>query len=197
MINPVRTKVAHVIDGSVIAYGTPASIFTHTSFPATMAEEQLARDFNLHPIKQRTPGAFQKSVPADPYLYQGDVYDNHVVEMSVAERKTAMRRELQRKFVEARDKGVIVNGAKIQTTHNAQQELEALVGKLARDGGSQNIRTREGVTITADFDTATLLRNSVANYISNVWANDATLGEAIDNATTIEQLAAIDLSAGW
>lgn len=197
MINPKTTKVALVENGAVIAHGTCASIYPRNSFPAQMTEGQAQADFGLYTIERKAVGAYQTNVPVDPYLQMGSVYDNQVQDMTVDERKAVMRRELQAQFVTHRDKGVTVNGARIQTNHDAQQELEALVGKLTRDGGTQKIRTREGVTITADLAAAMALRDAVAAHISAVWDNDATLGEAITNATTHADLDAIDVTAGW
>lgn len=197
MINPKTTRVAKVEGGAVTATGTAQTIYPRVSFPKTMSEAQALADFGLYKIERKAVGQYQKSVTTAPYFQVDAVYDNQVADMDVEERKAAMKAELQALFVQNRDKGVTVNGALIQTNHDAQQELEALVGKLTRDGGSQLIRTREGVTITADLATATAMRNAVAAHVSSVWANDATLGQAIDDATTIAALEAINLTVGW
>lgn len=205
MIYPKRTRVAQVENGTVTAVGTPSSIYPKTAFPTEFTEEAAEADWGLYLIKRKAVGDGEASVSIDPYFEANSVYENVIVAQTAAEARDAALAELSRLFAQHRDKGVTVNGAKIETNHNAQQELEALVGKLTRDGGTQLIRTRSGAVIKADLATATALRDAVASHVAAVWANDATLGQAIqeasetvgDDATKIAAINAIDINAGW
>lgn len=144
-----------------------------------------------------SPAVGQVAEDAEPYIQDGSVYSNIVRDMSLEERKAEMRTSLQLRFVTARDAGLTVSGTLIQTNRDAQQELEALVGNLTRNGGVQKVRTRSGVVIDADLATATALRDAVASYVSTVWERDAVLGAAIDEALTLEELNGLDLDSGW
>lgn len=120
---------------------------------------------------------------------------------SVADIKSRLRQALTRAYVVHRDSGVIVSlgeqSVAIDTRPDAQQEVAALVRRLERVGGAQAVRTRSGAIIEADLETAQAIFNAVEDHVADAWRNDASLGAAIDAATTITALQAIDLTAGW
>lgn len=120
---------------------------------------------------------------------------------SVTDIKNRMRRALTRVFVRQRDSGLAVTlgeqSVEIDTGPDAQQEIAALVRRLDRVGGTQSVRTRSGATFEVDLATAQTIFNTVEDHVACAWSNDASLGAAIDAATTVTALQAIDLTAGW
>ena len=115
-----------------------------------------------------------------------------------AEREAAYQ-TLRSQFQSARDAGVTINGARIETTPQAQTEIKSLRDFLAGQPGgtTQTFRTRAGDTVTADLATAEAILAAVETRISGVWANDAALGAQLDAAIDIPAIRAIDLSQGW
>lgn len=126
-----------------------------------------------------------------------------VIDKTLDDRKAEKRAALTSRFTSERDKGVMVNGALIETTPQAQGEVQALLADLQRreaageSNPTQKIATRSGAVMTATTAVAAALVEGVAAHICAVWENDATLNEAIAAAANNAALDAIDIGAGW
>lgn len=153
----------------------------------------------------------EKTVPVAPFiLAPGDVRAVIVEPLSADELAAALevaranaKSVVQSEFVRRRDGGLDldVDGqgtiVRFATDAAAYQELDALVRRLGRKGGTQKARTRSGAVIEPDLATATAVFEAVDDHIAACWAREAELAAAIDAATSKAEIAAIDISSGW
>jgi hypothetical protein len=117
--------------------------------------------------------------------------------------RTAALGLLQARFRTARDLGVDVaiggEAVRFETTPQAQSEIRSLRDYLAAQppATTQKIRTRAGRSFVVNRAVAEAMLTAVEDRVSAVWANDATIGAALDAAETITAIRAVDLDAGW
>lgn len=139
------------------------------------------------------------------YTYDAGVWtvvNQDAVDAALERAKQAKRAALKAEFAKARDSGVDFNGVTVQTTPQAQSEVQALFADLQRRAATETdpvqlIATRSGAVINADEATAGAIVDAVAAHIRAVWSNDATLTASINDAASIADLEAIDVMAGW
>lgn len=126
---------------------------------------------------------------------------------TVAEARDQARSALSVEFERRRDAGISVTigeaTAEIATHLAGRSDLSELVALLERriaageSAPTQTAATRAGLVFTANLATATALRDAVADYVSKVWAHDATLNAALTAAGTIAAIDAVQIGAGW
>ena len=155
-------------------------------------------------------GAARAPVEPDVQPWQGldwDGADWTVLDRPFAELLTARKAELTRTFHARRQAGTDVplgggGSIRVETTHAAQTELQGLVARLERVGGTQAIVTRAGDQVTVDAAMAAALRDAVEAHVAACYTRDADLHAALDAvdpqaAEAPAQLYAIDLETGW
>lgn len=192
--------------GSVVAAGSCREVFPGVKPAASGPDAAFLASRNahlLHGAPSYDPET-HKPVSTAPYL-DGDTWRNETLasltEQEIADRldthKQKKRTALRSKFAQERDKGVLVNGDLIATTHAARIELAALVDNMTANGGTQKGVTRAGKRVVFDLATTTALLAAVDAHHAACNAREYDLDEAIEAAAEKAALDAIDISTGW
>lgn len=120
----------------------------------------------------------------------GDLYSDEQKES----KRVLIRQRVAAKKDEQRDSGTTINGVVI---HTDTQARSLLLGEKMAGTGDVNFYSREGVLINmtrAEFDAFYV---EFHNYLKAVEENAASLIAQIDAATTMAEIVAIDVAAGW
>lgn len=118
----------------------------------------------------------------------------------LADLRALREQDITAAFYRYRDAGTTVTfggqDVRVETTHAAQTELQGLVSRLERVGGTQRIVTRSGSLMEVDLATATVLRDAIEQHLSNCYTNDAELRGSLGGLNESE-LEEFDPEAGW
>lgn len=109
-------------------------------------------------------------------------------------KRSVMRQQIAVKKDKLRDSGTTINGVFI---HTDTQARSLLLGEKMAGTGDVNFYSREGVLINmtrAEFDAFYVEFHS---YLKAVEENAAALIAQIDAATTMAEIIAVDVEAGW
>lgn len=180
--------------------GRLSELFPGVKFPAGGPDSQWLTERNACLIKRTLSYdvSTERLVTVDPFIAApGDVRAVVVEPFTLAELKANKRTDLRRRFQQERDKGVLVNGDLIATTHQARLELAALVENLTANGGTQKGVTRSGKRVVFDLATTTALLAAVDAHHAACNAVEYDFDAAIDAAADKAAIDAIDISVGW
>lgn len=104
---------------------------------------------------------------------------------------------LTERFQKARDSGTTVDFGTgpipVATTHEAQQEIAAMVKRLS-GGGTQRAATRSGIVIEWTEALAQIALDAVENHMAACYTNEADLTEVIQAAA---DPSTVNIDAGW
>ena len=110
------------------------------------------------------------------------------------EKRAVLRERVAAKKDEQRDSGTTINGVFI---HTDTQARSLLLGEKIAGTGDINFYSRDGVLINmtrAEFDAFYV---EFHGYLKAVEENAAALIAQIDAATTMAEIVAVDVEAGW
>lgn len=124
------------------------------------------------------------------FVEAGDLYSDEQKEA----KRSVMRERVAAKKDDERDSGTTINGVFI---HTDTQARSLLLGEKMAGTGDVNFYSREGVLINmtrAEFDAFYV---EFHGYLKAVEENAAALIAQIDAATTMAEIVAVDVEAGW
>lgn len=135
--------------------------------------------------------------PATQTVVTTITYTERPLDTVKAERRAAVTQL----YWQHADAGVTIDpgtgSVPIKSDRTAQGEIERLLGYLSRVGGTQEFTTRAGAVLTVDLAGITAVRDAVAAHESACLTRDAALNRQIAAATTVADVMAIDIEAGW
>ena len=175
----------------------------NTSFPKTVPDAILA-EYGVYPVTvldRPTITKWQTATKnAEPTLVNGVwTLGWTVTETPLADAKVQVLGELANRRYQAEEGGTTLNGMPIATDRTTQGKVTAAYVKASADN-TYSIASWKGADGTfTPLDAATIIAiaDAIEAHVQACFSNEATLAGQISAATTLAELEAVDLEAGW
>ena len=195
-------QVAHIENGAVAHQATNPRAFMNISFPpgASAADYRAA---GFYVVEQVDPG------PAGPWQVQAGTVDTVDAETrtvtrtvqyedrSVDDMRSIKRREIDRAAQAALERGVGFNGVRWTATDSGRDTLVEIEEVAQEDQEPQLVLDATGAAHTLSLADLSGLRAAGRDYRKQVRLNRLALHNAVQRASTAEDVAGVDTAAGW
>jgi hypothetical protein len=139
----------------------------------------------------------QSDTAATGDLWDGATFTKPPKWASLAEGKAAQIEALAAKRYSVEIGGTTIGGVPIATDRDTQSKLVA-IRILAKEDNAYTVRWKTSAGfVTLDAATIIAVADGVRAFVQAAFDREATLIDAIEAATTLAELDAIDLTAGW
>jgi hypothetical protein len=197
---------AKVVDGAVVSTGTLRALLHPTSTSRTgIDSDYLRAEFGIYPVQTLAAADGEQSTAVEPYYSEADdaVYSNTVAPLDIETLRLRRKRELREIFRVHRSGTtyITVGGETVPVSlvHDAVVEIEGAARKLSRNGAPATIKvkTRGGVRFPMTLAVATAALEAIDDKVAEHVEREHDYDALLDAAQTVEELNAIDLTAGW
>lgn len=135
----------------------------------------------------------------------GDIYDklsqsfsSPVIERNIEEVKASLITNLANTLTVHENAGVYYGENRFPTDNNSQIKYLAILLTATLDPTFITVfKSMDGVYVNLTSQEIFQLTNTIREYIKNCYIHDDYLTSTIKNATTLEELDAIDVNLGW
>jgi hypothetical protein len=135
----------------------------------------------------------------------GDIYDklsqsfsSPVIERNIEEVKASLITNLANTLTVHENAGVYYGENRFPTDSNSQIKYLAILLTATLDPTFITVfKSMDGVYVNLTSQEIFQLTNTIREYIKNCYIHDDYLTSTIKNATTLEELDAIDVNLGW
>ena len=129
----------------------------------------------------------------------GEVSEVTLAPLSLEERRAELLARVRFRRWQAETGGTNVGGTPIRTDEGSQAKISGAVALFVNDPTLQAIdwEAQPGVWVTLDAATMTAIGVAVGRHVQACFSNARAIAAQIEAASSITELDAIDLEAGW
>ena len=161
----------------------------------TILNQGRANEFDIYDVDtsakgKRWTGEFDGSVTPPVAVFE---------DVSLANLKSARLQELAKRRYKAEEGGTLLGGNPLATDRMTQSKITAAYVKASVDADYEITAWKTGPGIFSTLTAATIIAaaNAIEAHVQACFDNEASLSSDITDAADLEELAAVDIEAGW
>lgn len=157
---------------------------------------------HLEPVTYAYP-AYDKALytiepkPELTKVAHGYVQEFNVVDRSVESAKEALKERVTSKRWEIETGGIEIDGFEIQTDIADQNRIDSTINGMEAAGMAETPFKGANGWSNITLDGLKQVRVAIVQHVEACFAREYALHQAIDACSTIKELAAVDIEAGW